>query len=449
MAGGLVALALVVRPSVGSVPDVAGRPGERIELDGPAAAATVDPTPVLATTGGSLSSTEVSIAGRYESAAPQRVLDSRRQAGGTLIPDRPVSLPLADRIPADAIAVVLNVTVVGAATPGYVTVWPGGTRPEVSTVNADHAGQVVANLATVPVADGGVQLVASMSTDLVVDLVGWYRLAEPRFVSAGRFVPISPRRAVDTRSGAPLGPGATMEIDVGSAGVPATASAAVLNVTVTDASGPGYWTAWPGGSRPDTSSVNVEVAGQTIANEVFVGLPSDGASSIEVFASSGGHLLVDVVGYFTGPADLPSTAGLFVPTTPYRLLDTRATGRVEGDRWLPVGASTHVEALVANLTMTDAAGPGWVSAWSGEGDWPGVSSVNTSASGQTIANHAVLPANVGRSKLRVEGATHLLVDVVGYFTDATVATYPTADQVPGADGPAPDAAQPSSVAPYV
>ena len=77
----------------------------------------------------------------------------------------------------------------------------------------------------------------------------------------------SPARLVDTRLGSKVGPGGTLVVGVaGTNGIPANATAAVLNVTVTQPDAGGFTTVYPTGSTlPTTSTVNVDGPGQTRA----------------------------------------------------------------------------------------------------------------------------------------------------------------------------------------
>ena len=77
--------------------------------------------------------------------------------------------------PADGMsAVSLNVTSVGSAAAGYITVYPCGTREFVASVNYP-AGGIVGNAVIVPVsADGTVCFYSSTATDIVVDINGWF-----------------------------------------------------------------------------------------------------------------------------------------------------------------------------------------------------------------------------------------------------------------------------------
>ena len=57
-------------------------------------------------------------------------------------------------------------------------------------------------------------------------------------------------------------------------------------------------TAWPtGDAAPDASSLNADRAGQTVANHITIPIGADG--SISLYNDAGGHLLVDVTGWYT------------------------------------------------------------------------------------------------------------------------------------------------------
>jgi hypothetical protein len=116
--------------------------------------------------------------------AAARLLDTRT-AGGPLGPGEARTVAVAGAgIPGDAAAVVLNVTVTGPTAPTYVSLWPAGTaRPSVSSVNAG-AGQTVPNLVTTALRGGALQVFnAAGSTDVVLDVVGWYARVTPRAVT--------------------------------------------------------------------------------------------------------------------------------------------------------------------------------------------------------------------------------------------------------------------------
>lgn len=64
-------------------------------------------------------------------------------------------------------------------------------------------------------------------------------------------------------------------------------------------------------------------ADQTVVNLVIVPLGTSG--SVQLYNSSGTHLIVDVVGYFTDATTATTSTGLFVPVNPDRFTDTRGT----------------------------------------------------------------------------------------------------------------------------
>ena len=197
-------------------------------------------------------------------------------------------------------AVVLNLTMVDAEGAGYASVWPtGSAMPTVSSANTDLAGQTVANMVTVPVGvDGYVSIFSSVGADYIVDVQGVYESATS--ASSGRFVPLTPRRAIDTRLSKPLPPNSSITVDVAAVGVPADASAAVLNVTATQTRAGGYLTVWPADTpMPLASNVNVPNAGYTVANQVIARVTN---GRVSVYSFAGSDVIVDVTGYMTGAA---------------------------------------------------------------------------------------------------------------------------------------------------
>lgn len=118
------------------------------------------------------------------------------------------------------------------------------------------------------------------------------------------FFTVAPCRVFDTRLLAlPVVPGADRHVEVaGRCGVPATARAVAVNVTVTGATREGYVLVYPAGAqRPEVSTVNFDVA-QTRASNAVVGLGTNGAIAIafgQVYDfNTTVHVIVDVAGYF-------------------------------------------------------------------------------------------------------------------------------------------------------
>ena len=119
------------------------------------------------------------------------------------------------------------------------------------------------------------------------------------------FHTVTPCRLADTRNASgPLGgpalqPGAIRPFTLtGLCGVPPTAKALSLNVTVTQPSAAGFLTLYPGGQlTPPTSSINFS-QGQTRANNAVLPL-EDGTGILQIYSAGGSvHVILDVNGYF-------------------------------------------------------------------------------------------------------------------------------------------------------
>jgi hypothetical protein len=411
----------------------------------PASASDSPATQVL-----SHASDTATITGRFVPLDPVRVLDTRRASDGAtrLVAGSPRVLPLAgaNGLPAQGVtAVVVNVTVIDAAAPGFVTLWPSGSAmPTASSINAEHAGQTIPNLVTVPLgADGALAIYASTGTHLVVDLQGYYLAADA--ATAGRLTVVAPQRLLDTRDAAsahpgPLAAGETIDVDIATlAGIPADASAVVLNVTAVSAPA-GFLTVFPSDSaRPEASNLNIERAGQTIPNQVIARLNGGRAS---IYSLRGGHVVVDIAGWFTGDSAASSTEGLYVPVAPTRVLDTRvaALSPLQGAK--PAAGTTvdvaldalgvplaQVGAVVFNATITQSSAIGYVTANAAGTARPATSSLNASRAGQTIANEVTAPVSTSGLALYTQSGGHLIVDVTGYFAGT-----PTAVPAGGGNG---------------
>lgn len=116
----------------------------------------------------------------------------------------------------------------------------------------------------------------------------------------GLFVPASPTRILDTRSGigGKLGPLGSYELQiVGTAGIPSDAMAVALNVTVTDATEISYVTVQPTGQPPQLVSSVSFSPGETVANLVTAKIGADGKVWISNAAGTA-HVVADLVGWF-------------------------------------------------------------------------------------------------------------------------------------------------------
>ena len=189
----------------------------------------------------------------YRPLTPARVLDSRRGlniAMRKVGPAETIRLTLAGRggVPSSgADAVVLNLTASELSSISYITVYPSGAeRPNASNLNL-RPQHTVPNLVIAKLSDAGAIDIfnASGETNVIADVVGYF----PH--DTGHH-PLQPARILDTRvaigARGKLGPRVAVDVDASChGGVPANATAVVLNVTVAEPDAAGYVSVWPTG----------------------------------------------------------------------------------------------------------------------------------------------------------------------------------------------------------
>jgi hypothetical protein len=392
-------------------------------------------TTVLATTVavGSVStdvSAAASPAAAFVPVTPCRLVDTRESgmkpsAGGIVVVDVVGECGVDDP---SAVAAALTVTAVRPERPGFVTVHPGGTdRPIASAVNY-RSDNVIANLQLIQLgASGRVAVYTSAPAHLVVDISGFFVPADGSRASAGRFVPVGAQRLVDTRTSARPAAGSSVRVEPD---VPDDAVAVMVNVTTTATTGPDFFTAYPaGGPRPDASVLNVDAAMQTRAATSIVPISESG---FDVYTRNGNHVIVDITGYVTGPSAPESGEGLFVAITPTRLVDTRrAAGPGGGPRLWDHGTREFdtsdvtggsAGAIAANIVAINTEDRGYLVAYPSGTDRPATSSLNYDAAQKTIANHAALAVSARGIAVHALEATHLVVDITGWFAGSPVAS---------------------------
>jgi Repeat of unknown function (DUF5650) len=261
--------------------------------------------------------------GRLTSMNPARLIDTRPGAAtfdglqlgdGIRAARSTTTVQVTGRasVPANAAAVVLNVTVASATGTGFITVYPCGTPlPNASNINyvagSTIAGFVIAKLG----AGGTVCLYADGATHLIADVSGY-------LPAISSYTPLNPARLLDTRpgastidgqsAGAGVRPaGTTTEVTViDRVGVPATSEMVMLNVTVTGPTAGGFITVYPCGTpQPTASNLNF-TTGATIANAVVAKVGAGG--KVCLFNSDPTQLIVDINGFFK-----PTGSPWFVP----------------------------------------------------------------------------------------------------------------------------------------
>lgn len=385
------------------------------------AAAGIDPAPRPG-------DVEPSAVSAYEPIEPCRVLDTR-STGARPAAREVVEVALDSCAPPPGtLAVSVTVTAVHPSGPGYATAFPTGTtRPIASLVNWSGSGSVVANSGMIPVADGSLSVYVHAAVDLVVDVGGYFVEASAGKAAAGRFVALTlPTRILDTRLTERPPAGATVPVAVPHVAVPADATAVLVNVTATESTGASFVTAWSAGPRPLASILNLDAAGQTRAATSIVGV-ADG--SFRLFTRGGDHLIVDLVGYFTGPGAEWSHDGMFVPLAPTRQLDTRSSGPIYAEGTVEARVSGAV--FVGNVTITETTRAGYLRVLPARVGTSPTSSVNADRRGGTSANLVVAPVSDKGLSVWSRHQADAVLDQTGYFTGPLArATLPADLNVP-------------------
>ncbi len=247
-----------------------------------------------------------------------------------------------------------------------------------------------------------------------------------------RFVPAAPCRVVDTR-GAPgpfggptmtTGDSRSFAVPQSPCGIPSTAQAYSMNVTVVPKGPLSYLTLWPTGQdRPLVSTLN-SFGGSVVANAAIV--PAGPGGAVSVFVTNPTDVILDINGYF----DMSSGANSysFYPATPCRIADTRgATGQFGGPSMStgqtrdfpiplgPCGFPAAARGYSLNVTVVPAGYLGYLTTWPTGQVQPNASTLNSWA-GKIVANAALVPGGSNESiSVYVSNPTNVILDGNGYF----------------------------------
>jgi hypothetical protein len=150
-------------------------------------------------------------------------------------------------------------------------------------------------------------------TDCFLERSGWFlddvqvTACLPALDLASDFHTVTPCRLIDTRlppgplGGPALAPGSARTfVLTGACGIPATARALAVNLTVVQPTTAGFLQVAPGTLPGGGTSAITFQAGQIRSNNTVLTLDYDGAGTATIFAGTAGavHLVVDVTGYF-------------------------------------------------------------------------------------------------------------------------------------------------------
>lgn len=129
-------------------------------------------------------------------------------------------------------------------------------------------------------------------------------------------------------------------------------------------------------------------------------------------------LVADINGYFAARG--PSGYSLYA-MTPCRVYDSRSgQGQpFRGERRVEVANSpcappANAQGYVLNATVVPSGTMGYLSLWPDGQQMPVVSTLNA-YDGSITSNMAVVPTSNGNIRVYVDGLTHLILDIAGYF----------------------------------
>lgn len=260
---------------------------------------------------------------------PYRSIDTR--AGGGAIPVRRTAInefSFYDGSGSRLKAVVANITAIPTSgSGGYLTAWSGaGTRPGTSTLNY-APGEVSPNTTTIPVVYNRTDALGNSwyryaitpgghgSVNVIVDIAGYYTTAADGVGAV--FVPLSPTRLADTRTGAggvsgKRGTNSTTNLLLPSTLVSLSRTQAFAgNLTATGATKSTYQTIWSGTAPTDSSTTNVEPGYDRANGALVLTMLNDNATRLRyaVFnRTASADFVVDITGRFDTSPDQPAAA---------------------------------------------------------------------------------------------------------------------------------------------
>ncbi|MDT4894466.1 MAG: hypothetical protein QOE97_3501 [Pseudonocardiales bacterium] len=367
---------------------------------------------------------------------PQRVVDTRTGAAGNhkgAVPGgHGISALFAGRggVPTAATTVVATITAVSPTATGGIVGYVG-SRPTATNLQFS-AGHSVSDTAILQLSSGRVNLfnqAARGTVQIVVDVSGYY-VAGASSADPGTYHPVQPSRVVDTRTGVagnrkgpvPSGGGTSATIG-GHGGVPVSAGAVAVTITVVNAKQAGMII----GYRPDEPKQNLGllhfVPGASTSG--FAVLRLSGGRVIVGNTSAGtADVIVDVQGYYD--IGFAQSANAFQTVIQSRVRAGGAVGAnasvaipVAGKGGIPLSGAA---AALVTLHVVTPAKAGGLQVYRPDQPRPSSPTVLQFAAGQTMSNVVLAPISGGNIEVHNSsaGAATLVVDIDGYVPAAAI-----------------------------
>jgi hypothetical protein len=199
-----------------------------------------------------------------------------------------------------------------------------------------------------------------------------------------------------------------------------------MNVTVTQPTAFSYLTLSPAGiPRPFTANLNF-APNQTVPNLVVVKLGAGGKVRLYNAAGSA-HVIFDVAGWYADSGT--GNDGRYTGLVPARIADTRFSVRLGpgGTLDVPVAGvggvpATGAKAATLNVAVTNTTAPSFLTVYPTGLPLPLAANLNY-LPGDTVSNRVMATLGTGGkvTLYNAAGFTDVIVDVGGWYSDATVA----------------------------
>jgi GH25 family lysozyme M1 (1,4-beta-N-acetylmuramidase) len=234
--------------------------------------------------------------------------------------------------------------------------------------------------------------------------------------TCGGYVAVTPRRILDTRTDG-SGPVASSRSVTLSTDIPIGAQGVQLDITAVEPKGRGYLRVAATGATPATTALTY-APGLSTTGLAITQADASNSITVSVFGDAV-DLVVDEVGYFA-----TGTGAQWTPQQPVRVGDTRTgqglpAGRTSGA--LDLDLSSYIPStatgLILDVTAVDPTGNGYIRL-AAKGAVPTATVLNYDGGGATTGLTAT-QATAGVVTINVYGAaTHLVVDLIGWFDSA-------------------------------
>jgi urease beta subunit len=247
-------------------------------------------------------------------------------------------------------------------------------------VSPSSSSAAASTVASVPATSTAPTTVAPATTGAVTTTTATAPASSIPGNAGGDFVAVAPMRLIDTRTGVGTGgrSGKTSSVGTSIVGLTGTVpagqvKAVALNVTIAEATQPGYLTVSAAGSRPlDVSQIAFVNA--TASSLIVTRANPEGLVDLRLSDGASSHLIVDLLGYFVTDRS-PQSLSIIPEAQPVALADSRGGAAIGPGANLDLTLPAPQSGAIVGITATGAQGPGYLTVYGGA-KRPDTSAVN-------------------------------------------------------------------------